>query len=78
MRCDVRVRTYEPPNSTRDVTLCASTRGQTPEGQVMRVLEVEFSFPGQYEAAVKFVNSLKFSRRDSDMPIVVVLSALVC
>jgi hypothetical protein len=69
------VRAYEPPNSTRDVTLSASTRGQTPDGQVMTESEVEFSLLGQYEAAVKFAKSLKLSKRDSDIPIVVVLSA---
>jgi hypothetical protein len=55
--------------------LSASTRGQTPDGQVMRTLEVEFSLLGQYEAAVKFAKSLKLSRRVSDIPTVVVLSA---
>ena len=75
----IRVRTYQPPNSTREVTLSASTSGQTPNGQVISVSEVEFSFLGQYEAAVKFANSLKLSRRDSDIPIVVKsLSVQVC
>jgi hypothetical protein len=32
---------------------------------------VEFSLLGQYDAAVKFANSLKLSKRSSDIPIVV-------
>jgi hypothetical protein len=71
IRSVIRVRTYKPPNSTREVTLSASTSGQTPNGQVISASEVEFSFLGQYEAAVKFANSLKLPRRDSDIPIVV-------
>ena len=67
----IRVRTYKPPYSTREVTLSASTSGQTPNGQVISVSDVEFSFLGQFEAAVKFANSLKLSRSDSDIPIVV-------
>jgi hypothetical protein len=35
---------YEPPNSTRDVTLSASTRAQALTGQVIRDSEAEFSF----------------------------------
>jgi hypothetical protein len=36
--------TYEPPNSTRDVTLSASTRAQALSGQVIRDSEAEVSF----------------------------------
>lgn len=57
-----------------DVTLSASTRGQTVAGQVIRAPDVEFSLFGQYEADVKFAYSLKLERRASDMP-TVVLSA---
>jgi hypothetical protein len=53
--------------------LPALTSGLTPNGQVISVSEVEFSFLGQYEAAVKFAKSLKLSKRDSDIPIVVKL-----
>jgi len=63
-----RKGTYEPPNSTSDVTLSASTRGQASLGQVISESEVEFSLLGQYDAAVKFAKSLKLSRRLSDMP----------
>lgn len=57
-----------------DVTLSASTSGQTVGGQVMGVPEVEFSLFGQYEADVKFAYSLKLESSASDMP-TVVLSA---
>jgi len=52
----IRVRTYKPPYSTREVTLSASTSGQIPNRQVISVSESEFSLLGQYEAAVKIVN----------------------
>jgi hypothetical protein len=53
------------------VTLSASTRGHIEPEQRIGESGVEFSLPGQYDAAVKFANSLKLWKRFSDIPIVI-------
>jgi hypothetical protein len=63
--------TYGEPNERMDVTLSASTRGQTVAGQVIRVPEMEFSLFGQYEADMKFAYNLKLESNASDIPTVV-------
>jgi hypothetical protein len=53
------------------VTLSASTRGHIEPEQKIGESIVEFSLPGQYDATVKFANSLKLWKRFFDIPIVV-------
>jgi hypothetical protein len=53
------------------MTLSASTSGHIEPGQIIGESTVEFSLLGQYDAAVKFANSLKLSKRFSGIPVVV-------